>query len=261
MLDSNINSEDDYNQYLKLLITLFLRANTHSDQNSVNAVRHGILFHNNDDSIIFKTLIDFYKIEIDKQIRKRRFYTTFSFTAFAVPFSVISLLSTINVITLGAATIPLLISGAFAGFVYFVSEGREKRNITSIAHSVEHILDEYIKHIRQEIDISHEQSTNLDDLIKRYDKGFDIYSNQSQKKDNSSGFIRFITTILSAIAMVPRIVSKAIESKGKSSLTFLRNFWVYHHQFLRPLIILRKLYHAQHLYQFQSWHHLHIIYL
>ena len=106
------------------------------------------------------------------------------FTAFAVPFSVISLLSAVNVITLGAASIPLLISGAFAGFVYFVSEGREKRNITAIAHSLEHILDEYIKYIRQEnfSYISQEKSTQLDDLFKKYDKGVDIYLNKSQKK-------------------------------------------------------------------------------
>ena len=230
MLNSDIKSEDDYNVHLNFLITLFLRANTHSDQNSVNAIRHAILTHKNDGSIIFKTLIDFYKIQIDKQIKKRRFYTTFGFTAFAVPFSVISLLSTLNVITLGAATIPLLISGAFAGFVYFVSEGREKRNITAIAHSLEHILEEYINYIRQEcickenfLDISKEKSTQLNALFKKYDKGVSNL-NELQKKDNSSGVIRTITTIFSAIAMVPRIVSTAIKSKGKGSLAFFKKF-------------------------------------
>tara|TARA_Y100000389_G_C17462134_1_gene522588 strand:+ start:2478 stop:4139 length:1662 start_codon:yes stop_codon:yes gene_type:complete len=230
MLNSDIKSEDDYNVHLNFLITLFLRANTHSDQNSVNAIRHAILTHKNDGSIIFKTLIDFYKIQIEKQIKKRRFYTTFGFTAFAVPFSVISLLSTLNVITLGAATIPLLISGAFAGFVYFVSEGREKRNITAIAHSLEHILEEYINYIRQEcickenfLDISKEKSTQLNALFKKYDKGVSNL-NELQKKDNSSGVIRTITTIFSAIAMVPRIVSTAIKSKGKGSLAFFKKF-------------------------------------
>ncbi len=73
MLNSDIKSEDDYNVHLNFLITLFLRANTHSDQNSVNAIRHAILTHKNDGSIIFKTLIDFYKIQIEKQIKKEDF--------------------------------------------------------------------------------------------------------------------------------------------------------------------------------------------